>query len=133
MAKTATRPKAASAAKGPALRTTGIDHVVLHVSDVARSKAFYMDVLGMTVRHDGSRHVFLHCGDQQLALFARDGKIGAGGDLNHLAFAVDRGNWKQIAEALRARGIEVSGRSDDEECVYFEDPDGHQLQIVPAD
>ena len=38
-----------------------------------------------------------------------------------------------LAHLLRAHGVEVSGRSDDEECVYFEDPDGHQLQVVPAE
>ncbi len=31
------------------LRTTGIDHVVLYVSDIGRSKKFYLDVLGMSV------------------------------------------------------------------------------------
>jgi len=31
------------------IQATGIDHLVLHVSDVARAKKFYTDVLGMTV------------------------------------------------------------------------------------
>jgi catechol-2,3-dioxygenase len=29
------------------IRTSGVDHVVLHVNDVERSKKFYTDVLGM--------------------------------------------------------------------------------------
>ena len=29
------------------IQTTGVDHVVLHVSDVERSKKFYTDILGM--------------------------------------------------------------------------------------
>ena len=30
------------------IQTSGVDHVVLHVNDVQRSKKFYTDVLGMT-------------------------------------------------------------------------------------
>ena len=33
------------------LKTAGIDHTVLHVKDLVRSKQFYMEVLGMTVKH----------------------------------------------------------------------------------
>jgi catechol 2,3-dioxygenase-like lactoylglutathione lyase family enzyme len=33
------------------IKTTGIDHVVLWVSDLERSKRFYIDLLGMTVAH----------------------------------------------------------------------------------
>jgi catechol 2,3-dioxygenase-like lactoylglutathione lyase family enzyme len=36
------------------LKMTGIDHVVLHVRDLARAKRFYLDVLGMTVEHETS-------------------------------------------------------------------------------
>jgi len=41
------------------LRTKGIDHTVLHVRDVARSRKFYLDVLGMTVNHEDATHAFL--------------------------------------------------------------------------
>ena len=56
------------------LKTVGIDHAVLHVSDLARSKRFYVDLLGMTVNHESSWQSFLWCGKQQIALFEmRDG------------------------------------------------------------
>ena len=51
------------------IRTTGIDHVVLWVNDLERSKRFYMDVLGMTVAHESQWQSFLHCGPTcQIAL-----------------------------------------------------------------
>lgn len=128
MTKTATRPKATTAA----LSVAGIDHVVLHVGDVVRSKAFYTEILGMTVHHDYPQHVFLKCGEQMLALFASPGgrTPGAGTDLNHLAFAVHQ-PYEDIKAALEEHGIAVGGRSGDDRCIYFEDPDGHQLQIMP--
>jgi len=30
------------------IQATGVDHVVLHVDDVRRSKKFYTEILGMT-------------------------------------------------------------------------------------
>ena len=41
------------------LRTAGIDHTVLHVGNLARSRKFYLDVLGMTVNHEDDTHAFL--------------------------------------------------------------------------
>jgi glyoxylase I family protein len=122
MAKAITKPK---------LTATGIDHVVLHVADVQRAKAFYMDVFGMTVHHDSPRHVFLRCGAQLFALFEMGRRGETGRDLNHIAFSMAT-PYDEVRAGLKARGIAVSGRSDDERCIYFEDPDGHQLQIVTA-
>ena len=44
------------------IKTTGIDHVVLWVNDLERAKAFYVDLLGMTVNHEGGGNCFLWCG-----------------------------------------------------------------------
>ncbi|MCH8197862.1 MAG: VOC family protein [Proteobacteria bacterium] len=117
------------------LRTTGIDHVVLYVSDIGRSKKFYLDVLGMSVADESPRHLFLSCGGQGFALFEpRDGApLETGRELNHLAFSVDAGTYEEIKVHLEAHGLEVTGRRDDDRCVYFRDPDGHRLQLVVPD
>lgn len=114
------------------IRTSGIDHVVLYVSDVARSKRFYLDVLGMKVAHASPRHTFLRCGSQLIGLFEAPDKtkFEAGHDLNHLAFQVDSGTYEGITGSLKGQGITVTGRRGDDRCVYFDDPDGHRLQIV---
>ena len=36
------------------IEASGIDHIVLHVEDVRRSKDFYTGRLGMTVRADAT-------------------------------------------------------------------------------
>jgi len=117
----------------PAIRTSAIDHVVLYASDVDRSVAFYTDVLGMTVRSHARGHAFLHCGGggQQIGLFAAgEGGPPTDADVNHVAFNVEAGDYAALKSALEARGIAVRGRAGDPDCIYFDDPDGHLLQIV---
>lgn len=114
------------------IKTSGIDHVVLHVSDLERSRRFYLDVLGMTVAHESSGRAFLWCGSQQVALFEVRGgaPVKAGAELNHLALSVDSGTYEELKAYLEGRGIEVTGRPGNERCIYFDDPDGHRLQLV---
>jgi catechol 2,3-dioxygenase-like lactoylglutathione lyase family enzyme len=114
------------------IQATGIDHLVLHVSDVSRAKKFYTDVLGMTVYRENDRQVFLHAGRQGVALFKQQGDslLTAGGDLNHLALTVASGTYETLKADLETHGVVVSGRPGDDRCIYFNDPDGHRLQLM---
>ncbi len=114
------------------LKTVGIDHVVLHVADVERSKAFYMGVLGMSVAHEGGGHTFLRCGEQVVALFKAPAgaSVTNGVELNHMALRLDGGERAAVKAALEEHGCTVSGRSGDPNCLYFNDPDGHRLQLL---
>ena len=115
------------------IETSGVDHVVLHVSDPQQSKKFYTEILGMTVYRDSERQVFMHAGRQGVALFKRaSGAPAPGGDLNHLALNVAAGTYESLKAELEAHGIAVSGRPGDERCIYFSDPDGHRLQLIFA-
>jgi catechol 2,3-dioxygenase-like lactoylglutathione lyase family enzyme len=44
------------------VQASGVDHVVLHCSDVERSKTFYTEILGMSVSREDDRRVFLQAG-----------------------------------------------------------------------
>ncbi len=105
---------------------------MLHVSDVPRAKKFYTELLGMTVAHESPGHLFLNCGSQQVALFAKTGGVPleAGSDLNHLALDIESGTYEAIKAELEKYGVGVSGRPGDPRCVYFNDPDGHRLQLM---
>jgi glyoxylase I family protein len=119
-----------------ALKVTGIDHVVLHVRDLPRERRFYTDVLGMEVAHENERQCFLHCGEQQVALFlARDGReIHAGSEMNHMALRLASGEYAEVKARLEAEGCQVTGRTGDPTCIYFSDPEGHRLQVItPAE
>jgi catechol 2,3-dioxygenase-like lactoylglutathione lyase family enzyme len=114
------------------IEANGIDHIVLHVSDVRRSKQFYTELLGMIPYRENDRQVFLHAGSQGVALFKKtDGSpVSAGGDMNHLALSVAGGTYESLKAELEAHGVRVSGRPGDDRCIYFQDPDGHRLQLM---
>ena len=113
-----------------ALKVTGIDHVVLHVQDLERSKKFYIDLLGFTVAHEGGRQSFLSCGSQQVALFEVGSELHAGSEMNHMALRLAAGEYGEVKAVLETAGVEVHGRPGDDRCLYFNDPDGHRLQVL---
>jgi catechol 2,3-dioxygenase-like lactoylglutathione lyase family enzyme len=114
------------------LKITGIDHVVLHVKDLARAKKFYVDFLGMEVERERSWQLFLKCGAQGVALFKAEDEedIHGGSEMNHMALRLKAGEYEKVRALLESNGIEVTGRPGDPECVYFSDPDGHRLQLL---
>jgi catechol 2,3-dioxygenase-like lactoylglutathione lyase family enzyme len=114
------------------IEANGVDHVVLHVDDVGRSKKFYTEILGMTIYREDEGQVFLHAGQQGVALFKKPGNapLVAGQDLNHLAFNVATGTYETLKAELEKHGVPVSGRPGQDRCIYFRDPDGHRLQLM---
>ena len=114
------------------IQATGVDHVVLHVSDVQRSKSFYTEILGMTPYREDEGQVFLHAGRQGVALFKKvdDTPLTAGNDLNHLALNVAAGTYDALRAELEKHGVTVAGRLGEDRCIYFRDPDGHRLQLM---
>jgi catechol 2,3-dioxygenase-like lactoylglutathione lyase family enzyme len=114
------------------IQANGIDHIVLHVSDVQRAKKFYTELLGMTVYRENERQVFLHAGQQGVALFKKQGDtpLTTGNDLNHLALNVATGTYEALKGELEKNGVAVSGRPGEDRCIYFQDPDGHRLQLM---
>lgn len=117
------RAEAQEGGVAPTFRATGVDHVALRVSDVARSRDFYVRHLGL--RPTGScsgSSCFLDCGDDFLALFR-----GEEPGLDHYAFAVEGYGAADAVERLRAAGLEPDRRAD---RVYFRDPDGIEVQVT---
>ena len=114
------------------IKTTGIDHVVLWVSNLERSRKFYIDLLGMTIAHESDWQAFLWCGSDQVALFqTRDGSEAKSGlELNHMALKMEPQSYDSTKARLESAGVSVHGRAGDPNCIYFDDPDGHGLQLL---
>ncbi len=111
-----------------------IDHVVLQVTDLERSKRFYKDLLGMRVEHESSWQSFLYLSEdttQMVALFeTKEGEFEGPRDMHHMAMVASQGTYDSIKAELEQAGVQVSGRPGDPNCIYFNDPDGHRLQII---
>src|SRR5271157_3640669 len=108
------------------IQTSGVDHVVLHVNDIQRAKKFYTEVLGMTAYREGDGQVFLHAGQQGVALFKKQGNapLTTGNDLNHLALNVAAGTYETLKAELESHGVAVSGRPGEIAASIFATPTG---------
>ena len=119
-----------------------LDHCVIHVSERARSNAFYRDVLGATLVGDPDGPAMYRFGGQQLNVHgpglqpdpvARLPVQPGGSDL---CFAWD-GTIDGALDHLRAHGVDVElgpvprmGARGEGTSVYFRDPDGSLLEFV---
>jgi catechol 2,3-dioxygenase-like lactoylglutathione lyase family enzyme len=117
------------------LKVTGINHVVLHVADVERSKRFYIEVLGFEDRNMSAgpslKASFLRCGYQGLDLFeVPSGDAHGGEEMNHMALCVTADDLDEIVAALSKNGIETSDRTP-RNTVFISDPDGHRIEMLP--
>ena len=120
-----------------------LNHAVLYVRDLARTKAFYTDVLGFTVQMEspGQAAFFRAPGstnDHDLGVFAIGDQLGdttagiTSVGLYHLAWEVDDlTDLADHAERLRAAGALV-GASDHgtTKSLYAKDPDGLEFEVV---
>jgi glyoxylase I family protein len=117
------------------LQVTGINHVVLHVTDLQRSRRFYMDVLGFEDRNPsggppGLKASFLRCGGQGLDLFQVSGDAHGGQEMNHMALNVAADNLDDLMAGLAEAGVAASEPTP-RNSVFVSDPDGHRLEMLP--
>jgi len=123
------------------VRITGLDHIVLNVSDVERSAAWYHDVLGLELermeewRRGEVPFPSLRFDDTTIIdLFAAD---RTGANLDHFALVVDADiaglrEWAESGvfdllsdpEPAERFGAQGQGHS-----IYVRDPDGNTVEL----
>ena len=109
---------------------SGLHHLLLQVSDIARAEAFYLDGLGFTVR---KRETFgdgrpLIVTDQGLGL--TEGGPEPPGPVEHIAFRVK--GVEEFADMVEASGGEIvkgPGPGPYGLSLYFLDPDGNKIEF----
>jgi catechol 2,3-dioxygenase-like lactoylglutathione lyase family enzyme len=123
------------------LSVHGIDHVVLKVSDVARSIAFYESMLGLRLERilDSVPVYQMRCGANLVDLVP----LAAGEALppreargiEHLCLAVDA-EFEPLLAALAAHGVpiastprEVYGARGFGTSIYIRDPDDYEIEL----
>ena len=122
----------------------GLHHIVLIVSDLERSSAFYERILGIkSGGNDVAR--WISCGSFLLAFQLPphnplpndrfdENRIG----LDHIGFSVDgRGKLEDLLVVLKELGVPTAGIEFDpdgqEEYVCFRDPDNIQVEFYVGD
>jgi glyoxylase I family protein len=124
------------------MQTSGLNHIILTVSNVERSRAFYGDLLGfpvMVIEEDPDKSFFFESGGVQFFFFPSrqpipndrfsEFRIG----LDHLSFnASSKEALQELADQLIAAGVETKGveqfRPTGNWYVAFRDPDNIQLE-----
>ncbi|MCZ6746404.1 MAG: VOC family protein [Acidobacteria bacterium] len=115
--------RAAAAPPASTFRTQGLNHIALRVTQVDHSRDFYMKHLGATVLRQGSRNCFLRVGGNNfVALFQSDSP-----GMDHYCYTIAEYDPASCFRTLEAEGLNPR-RAEDR--VYFDDPDGLEVQIA---
>jgi catechol 2,3-dioxygenase-like lactoylglutathione lyase family enzyme len=128
-------PRRATAPRDSPVKTYGLTHVALAVSDPTRSLAFYRAVVGVVPVYEEADFVQAQTpGTRDVLVFERKPRqAGKPGGIAHFGFRLQ--NAKDIGDALAAitaaggtikeHGEFVPG----EPYVFFLDPDGYEVEI----
>lgn len=123
---------ASAQGKPAALRSTKVHHISFQVADYARTRDFYVDLLGLKVSNDDpmAKQCFLHVGDS--VILARTVRAGLTPPLvDHFAIGVSTWNKAEAENILKARNLQY--RPDPQvpnDSFHLRDPDGYDLQVI---
>jgi catechol 2,3-dioxygenase-like lactoylglutathione lyase family enzyme len=111
------------ATEGPTFEATGLDHIALDVSDINRSRDFYMKHLGLRVVRGDDRALFLGA-DREffLTLFQAERPR-----MHHYCYSIRNFNADDAVQKLADAGLRPQRMGN---RVYFPDPDDLTVQVT---
>ncbi|MAZ66950.1 MAG: glyoxalase [Kangiellaceae bacterium] len=119
------------------LPVAGLRHVALFVADLAKSEAFYVDLIGMEVEwRPDEDNVYLTSGNDNLALHRAPPNFQAQDQrLDHIGYILDTMEQVDAWYAhLKANGVtmitEPKTHRDGARSFYCKDPDGITVQLI---
>lgn len=115
-----------------------LNHTIVWCRDKQESATFLTAVLGLPSATRFGPMLVVHLNNSvSLDFYEKNGEISS----QHYAFLIDENDFDQIFARIRSQGIEYwadpgkhrtgeINRNDGGRGVYFEDPDGHLLEIL---
>jgi methylmalonyl-CoA/ethylmalonyl-CoA epimerase len=112
----------------------GIGQIAITVSDLARSRDFYQNVLGMQFLFDAGPMSFFQCGKIRFAIGTSPDQSSPGGTILYFRVA----DIQQTHDLLAARGVEFTQKphlvakmpDHDLWLAFLRDPDGHAIGLM---
>jgi len=114
---------------------TGINHVTFAVRDLDESFEFYTGVLGFRPVARWANGAYLLAGDAWIALkLDADTRRATLPEHTHVAFSVSEETFDSACGKIRAAGARIWNEPEGHgPSLYFEDPNGHKLEIHASD
>jgi len=119
-----------------------IKETCLYFHDLEKAKAFYHELLELPIiSYVREKHIFFQAGSSVLLCFNPDdsrikksppGHYAEG--KYHFAFEVAAEEYEKHKREILSKGINIIDKviwETGQESFYFEDPEGHVLEIVP--
>ena len=114
-----------------------LNHTIVHARDAAATAHFLTDMLGLPPHRRLAHFFIVQVGETSLDLIETDQEIAQ----RHFAFLVSDAEFDAIFERIRERGLswwadpfrkepDQVNRWDDGRGLYFDDPNGHLLEII---
>ena len=114
-----------------------LDHTIVHAVDPAATTAFISEILGIAPASRLGHFTVLRIGETSLDFLPDDPPIAS----HHFAFKVSEDEFDAIFARLQERGIpywadpfhqqpQAINHWDEGRGVYFDDPNGHLLEVI---
>src|SRR5689334_11650026 len=109
-------------------KTVALDHVTFAMRDYQKEAAFYVALMGWTLRSDDGMQAVLDIGNWGTAVFKKGGERAI---VESFSFVIDPWNAKTVESELNARGLSPVEERDNKgfESWWVRDPDGWPVQI----
>ena len=106
-----------------------LNHVTLHVSDVARSKKFYQSLLALPVIKEEKDLCYLDLGESFLCLYQNDGSPA----IDHYCVGINSFNADSVFEKLKKEFPSSNATIENGTEIYLRDPDNIKVQLSAKD
>lgn len=117
------------------IKTLGLTHLALTVSDLERSFQFYHDVFGMLAVYREKKFLQAQTPGARDVLVLEEGteNVGRSGGIKHFGFRLaDARDIDRAATAIERAGGKIKHRGEfcpGEPYVFFTDPDGYEVEV----
>ena len=117
------------------IKTLGLTHLALTVSDLERSFQFYHDVFGMLAVYREKNFLQAQTPGARDILVLEQGTedVGRSGGIKHFGFRLtDARDIDRAAAAIERAGGKIKHRGEfcpGEPYVFFTDPDGYEVEV----
>jgi len=117
------------------IKTFGLTHLALTVSDLERSFQFYHDVFGMLAVYRENNFLQAQTPGARDILVLEEGAqgVGSSGGIKHFGFRLtDPRDIDRAATAIEKAGGKIKQRGEfvpGEPYVFFTDPDGYEVEV----